>query len=262
MSSGLRTSVNIFVTVILVLGLYTWVSNAIPQVESEVPATLTITADVTPEQLVSSGEELFLGAANCTSCHGLGTRAPNLRQSHEAEGPIGARCATRVPGQDCKAYIYESMIDPTAYLVEGFPAIMLDQRRTLSNDQIWALVAYMESLGGTVTVSYADIDATRSGEGAPAPADARFTSTDPLEIMEHHVCLQCHGLEGPDTDLGPTFEGIGSRRSKEEIWRSILDPRAEFAPGFEGVTTMPDIFGEDLTAAQLGALVDFLFSLK
>ena len=81
----------------------------------------------------------------CTACHRLGTVAPNLLTDHDGTGTIGVRCADRVAGEDCETYLYTSMVDPGAYLVEGFTPNMPDMRRSLSNEQIWALVAYLQS---------------------------------------------------------------------------------------------------------------------
>ena len=104
------------------------------------------------------GQTLY--EVSCTACHGLGTVAPNLLTDHEGTGPIGAHCANRVPDQDCETYLYASMVDPLAYEVEGFPPLMPDMRTQLSNAQIWAVVAYMQSVGGEVTVTEEDVRAT------------------------------------------------------------------------------------------------------
>src|SRR5919108_1219362 len=132
------TNLRIIGIVLGVLALYTLIANKIPQVQSEVPQALNLGSNVTPEQLVTAGEQLFHGAGGCTACHGLGTRAPNLLTDEKGQGPIGARCGTREPGRDCKAYLYESMTEPNKFTVPGFGPIMPDMRRSLSNDQIWA----------------------------------------------------------------------------------------------------------------------------
>ena len=142
----LKTNLSILAVVIGCLGVFTWVANAIPQIQSDVPEDVVFTGDVS--ELVASGEGLFQGAGGCTACHGLGERAPNLLTDHEGTGIIGVRCANRVAGQDCKQYLYTSLTDPNAYLVEGFAPIMVDASRTLSSTQIWALVAYLQSQGG------------------------------------------------------------------------------------------------------------------
>ena len=172
-------------------------------------------------------------------------------------------------GEDCKAYLYASLVDPNAYQVEGYIPIMADMSRTLSNEQLWALVAYLESQGGDVTVTGADIQADDSGgevEGGAAPPTAggpTSTSTDPVEIMTANTCLACHILDGVGPPLGPPFDGIGSRLTTDQIRASILDPRAEASEGYEAmIQLMPPTFGEQLSATQLEAVVQFLAARK
>src|SRR5437660_9711325 len=131
------------------LTLYTVIANKIAQVQSEVPHALALGANVTAEQLVGAGDQLYHGAGGCTACHGLGTRAPNLLTDEKGQGPVGARCGKREPGKDCKAYLYESLISPRAFVVSGYEPIMPEMARILSPQQIWALVAFLESNGGT-----------------------------------------------------------------------------------------------------------------
>ena len=252
--------------VIGTLGTFTLVANAIPQLQSEVPIEIIF---VSTEELIEDGEILFNGAAGCTNCHGLGARAPNLLTDHEGTGTIGVRCVNRVPGEDCKAYLYSSMVDPFAYLVDGFAPIMQDQRSSLSNTQIWALVAYLQSLGGEVTVALEDIEATDTGSsslaGAAAGAAPAIASTDPLEIITASGCLGCHEFDGGGVALGPAFDGIGARADADYIRESILDPAAGAADGFEIYLTplmMPTTFGDQFTASQLEAVVQFLVSQR
>ena len=73
-----RTNLTIVLLVLGTLALYTLVANSIPQMQSVVPQALDLSGDVTPAQLVAAGEGVFNGAGACTTCHGLGTRAPNL----------------------------------------------------------------------------------------------------------------------------------------------------------------------------------------
>ena len=57
----------------------------------------------------------------------------------------------------------------------------------------------------------------------------------------------------------PSFDGMGGRIGTDRIRRGILDPNAEVAEGFESFAgVMPAAFGDQLTAAQLEALVQFL----
>ncbi|HUP20800.1 MAG TPA: cytochrome c, partial [Gemmatimonadota bacterium] len=155
-----QTNLKVLLVVLGTLGLYTVVANAIPQVESEVPEELSFTGEVSIEELVTAGEDLYGGAGQCVSCHGLGTRAPNIVTDHAGEGPIGQRCGDRVPGEDCKTYLYRAMVEPGVYVVEGFQPIMPDMTRTLSETQVWAVIAYLQSLGGEVTVTAEDLESS------------------------------------------------------------------------------------------------------
>src|SRR5262247_2045751 len=112
-----RTNLRVVTVVLVTLGLYTLIANKIPQVQSEVPTTLTLGANVTPEQLVGAGEQVFNGIGGCTTCRG--TRAPDLLTDEKGGGTIGARCGKREAGKTCKQYLFESLDNPTAYVVSG-----------------------------------------------------------------------------------------------------------------------------------------------
>lgn len=259
----MMTNLKIIVVVVLTLGAYTLLANMIPQIESEVPEELDLSGAVTPEELVAAGERLYNGAGGCVACHGLGTRAPNLLTSHGALGPIGSRCGDRRPGLDCKAYLHESLVDPTTFVVEGFAPIMPDANRTLGPDQIWTLVAFLQAQGGEVTVTAEDIAAsaeTESDSGQPAGGGATVaTASDPRQLMTELGCLACHQLGGEGNAVGPGLDDVGARRDAAYIRESILNPAAEASPGYEALTAlMPPNFGEQMTAAQLEALVQFL----
>src|SRR3982751_4893113 len=115
-----KTNLKILVLAFVVIGFYTTVAHVIPQLQSEVPEALALGTGATPEALVAAGEKIYNGAGGCTACHGLGTRAPNLLPDHAGQGQIGARCGTRKPGMDCKAYLHESLTNPGAFVVAGF----------------------------------------------------------------------------------------------------------------------------------------------
>ncbi len=253
------TNLKVGAVALVVIGFYTMVAHVIPQLESEVPEALDLGANVTPEALIEAGQRLYNGAGGCTACHGLGTRAPNLLTDHAGQGTIGARCATRGPGEDCKAYLHRSMIEPGAYVVDGFDNIMPDMRRQLTETQIWSLVAYLQSLGGEVTVTGADLPQDGGDGGAAPAAPARSATMDPRQLLQENACLGCHQLDGQGPPIGPPFDGMGARASADRIRRGILDPGAEVAEGYEQFAgTMPPNFGQQLSAAQLEAIVQFL----
>ena len=262
------TNLKVGLVVLVTLAIYTLVANMIPQVESEVPQELSFEGNVTPEQLTSAGEQLYQGSGGCTACHGLGTRAPNLLADEAGTGTIGARCANRVQGEDCKVYLHRSLIEPAAYVVPGYQPIMPDMRRTLSNAQIWALVAYLQSLGGEVTVTAQDVGSTetetktetgKTGGAGPLAGG----SNDPHELLVAAGCFACHKLGSEGQTIAPPFEEVGRRRTEASIRRKIINPRADTTKGYEQMAgIMPATFGQQLNAAQLEAMVDFLARQK
>lgn len=269
----LMTNLKILAVVLGTVTIYTVLATTIPQVESEVPQELTLGADFSAEELVAAGEELYQGAGGCVACHGLGTRAPAILTDEGGTGAIGARCGTREPGKDCKTYLYEALVQPMEFIVEGYQPIMPDMSRTMSPTQVWAMVAYLQSLGGTVDVTAEDIGAAGGGGadgGDPGPAAGGAPpsggggalaagSTDAMEIWTAGGCAACHVLNGQGGPIGPALDDIGETRDREYIRRAILDPGAEIAEGYEQVGgVMPATFGGSLTADQLEALVDLL----
>lgn len=265
----IATNLKILGVVLGTILLYTLLAASIPQVESEVPEELVLGADFSVEEVVAAGETLYFGAGGCTACHGLGTRAPHLLEGESGQGAIGARCGSRVPGLSCKEYLLQSMTQPNAVVVEGFEPIMPDMSRTLSPAQVWAIIAFLQSQEGEVTVVAADVSAaagagtpgqplTGTGAGAGA-AGAPSATMEPVALLRENQCLICHQLAGEGTAIGPPFDGMGGRIDPDRIRHSILQPNADTAAGFEALAgTMPPTFGQQLTAAQLEVLVQYL----
>ena len=151
---------------LIVMGSYTYFANSIPQIESKPPQELSLEGgNVTQAQLVKAGEEIFKTKGTCEICHRIGqkgTRAPDL-------AGIGGRAGKTKPGLSAKQYIIESLLNPGAFLVEGYPNIMptIDKPPiALNRSELWALTAFLESLGGTVDVTLNDIPATAGAASA------------------------------------------------------------------------------------------------
>ena len=260
-------NLRIFGVVLGTLALYTLIANKIPQVQSEVPRALSLGANATPEQLVAAGDGIYHGSGGCTACHGLGTRAPNLLTDEKGQGTIGARCGRREAGKDCKAYLHEALTKPGAYVVPGYEPIMPDMSRTLSPPQIWALIAYLESQGGTVDVAPSDIptqsSAPAASSGGGGGGGIAGGSTDPMEMFRGAGCVGCHKIGSEGGAVGPHLSHIGARQSAAQIRESILKPDAKIANGYQNFAgIMPKTFGEQFTAAQMEALVQFLAGRK
>jgi mono/diheme cytochrome c family protein len=155
--------------------------------------------------------------------------------------------------------------------------MMPDMRRSLSADQIWAVVAFLESQGGEVTVSGSDIAAAAEEPGAddkgpavgtpasgatPAGGGAHSATLDPRALLKEKGCIGCHQFEGQGAPIGPPVERMQGLTT-DYLRRAILMPNADTAKGFEKFAgTMPPTFGQQLSAAQLEALVDFLRARK
>jgi mono/diheme cytochrome c family protein len=253
---------------LVVMGSYAYYANSIPQIESKPPQELSLEGgSVTPAQLVKAGEEIYKTKGACEICHRIGqkgTRAPDL-------AGIGARAGKTKPGLSAKQYIIESLLQPQAYVVEGYPPIMpaVDKPPiALNRSELWALTAFLESLGGAVAVTLADIPATAgaaaAGGGAPAgvtiPGDPKVGKT---LFMGKAGCLACHKAKDiPGAPVGPDLSQIAKIQTPEYIMKKILDPVgmgtvAGFPPG-----VMPKDFGTRLTAKEYVDLVSFVLTLK
>ena len=253
---------------LLIMGSYTYFANSIPQIESKPPQELSLEGgNVTPAQLVKAGEEIFKTKGTCEICHRIGqagTRAPDL-------AGVGSRAATRKPGMTAKAYLIESLIQPGAFIVPGYPPIMpaVDKPPIgLNRSELWALTAFLESLGSTVDVKLDDIPKTAGAAAAGGGATAEVKIPGDAKAGEQVFqgkggCIACHkaGKIGA-SPVGPDLSQIDKIQTPDYIMKKILDPRgmgtvAGFPPG-----VMPPTFGQTLTAKEYTDLVSFLLTLK
>jgi cytochrome c551/c552 len=76
----------------------------------------------------------------CVACHRLGV-ASKVAPSFEG---IAERAAARHPPLSAAAYIYESIINPTAYVVDGFqPAMPQNFSERLTDRELGDIIAYL-----------------------------------------------------------------------------------------------------------------------
>ncbi len=253
---------------LVVMGSYSYYANSIPQIQSKPPAELSLEGgNVTPAQLVKAGEEIFKTKGTCEICHRIGqkgTRAPDL-------AGIGARAGKVKAGQSAKAYIIESLLQPGAHLVEGYPNIMPQVDKppiALNRSEVWALTAFLESLGGTVDVKLDDIPKTAGASAAGGGAAAELKLPGDAKAGEAIFtgkggCIACHkaGKIGA-SPVGPDLSQIAKIQTPDYVMRKILDPAGSgTVAGFpKGV--MPPMFGQTLTAKDYMDLVAFLMTLK
>jgi len=254
MANSLKVAGFIVIIVILIAGF----ASLIPQLESPAPEELVISGELSGPELAALGEDVFNSAgAGCLACHGLGKpglRAPDL-------AGIGAAAGDRVAGLSPEQYLRQSLTEPCSFVVSGFDCIMPQTlQQTLGDAKLTALVAFLQSQGGEVTVRL-------SAEAAQASDDqgaAGIAGVTPAEIFIGAGCVACHTLPaaGATGVVGPDLSEVGSRLTPDEIRRSILFPDEQLAqncptgPCLAGL--MPKAFGDSLSALQLETLVAFL----
>jgi mono/diheme cytochrome c family protein len=251
---------------LLVMGSYTYFANSIPQIESKPPEELSLEGgNVTPAQLVRAGEQIFKTKGTCEVCHKIGekgARAPDL-------AGIGARAAKRKPALSAKQYIIESLLDPGAYVVEGYPNIMprVDKPPIgLNRSELWAITAFLESLGGTVDAKLDDIPQT-AGAAADGSVPELKLPGDPKAgeavFAGKGACIACHkaGKVGA-AQVGPDLSHIAKIQTPEYIMGKILNPAAMGTVAGYPKGVMPPMFGQTLTAKEYVDLVSFLLTLK
>ena len=94
---------------------------------------------------VARGQRVYLDSG-CGGCHTIegisaGTVGPN-------QTTIGTDAATRVPGMSAEDYILESILDPSAFVVEGYPDNVMPKiySESLSSEQLSDLTAFFLAL--------------------------------------------------------------------------------------------------------------------
>jgi cytochrome c2 len=275
----MRTFLKVFAFNIVIIAFFLYVGNSIPQLRQDPPKELVLAADAPAEDFVKAGQELFYGKGTCALCHEIGKkgeRCPDL-------AGVGERAETRIKeaGYKGKAtngaeYLVESLMEPTTYVVEGYQPSMPPVGRQLSDLELVAVVSFLQSQGGEVTVNGQTHFPKWRGEGggaataAAAPAAgtaaAAPSGASGQELVQQWGCIACHKLDGPEKLIGPSLWDIGARKDANYIRESILQPDAVvvegFPPGLMKGTLDGSGFYQKVPLQDLNAIVDYLTSLK
>jgi cytochrome c oxidase subunit 2 len=208
----------------------------------------TLAAASKPSQgsLIETGRQLA-ESHGCRACHsqdGSASLGPGWKDLYGREEKLAD--GSSVPVDD--AYLQESILDPKARLVQGYPPVMVPY--TFSQDELAALVAFIQSLSAAG-------QAQVGGGGDAAEQGER--------LAQSLGCLACHSLDG-SKGVGPSWQGLyghrvtladGSQVEADDAYlkESVLAPAAKLVQGFAPV--MPAFAPSE---QDLDALIAFIKS--
>jgi hypothetical protein len=173
-------SVRIAALVLLSTAFYGYVGQMVPQNEVHPPAEIAIRADLSTPEMVEVGRQISESKGLCRTCHTIGQtgalRFPDL------DG-VAVRAATRIPGLSDVEYFAQSLYEPDSYIVEGFNPGMPPINRPpigLTDQEILCVIAYLQSLGGTPTVTLQTAHRFYTPAGA-TPGEGAAPGTPPAQ---------------------------------------------------------------------------------
>ena len=268
-------------SVLLLLG-YMGFAHMLPQVVPDTSEPVEVSTEgLDMDGFIALGESIFKGKGTCTLCHnGMGRAPDTLEMDMAATYParlIDPRYKGVAAGKEgakaIEEYIHESMVSPSAFVVEGFgkkgtndtesPMPTVNMPPIELNDvEMNAVTAFLQDLAGlepTVPLPSAD-DAPVAGEPAADGGEPAPLLTSGEAIVDEYGCASCHDLGGSGADIGPSLNGIGKRMTRAEVVESIIDPNAVIAEGYDA-DFMPADFGESLRGSELLVLTDYLMAL-
>ena len=158
--------------VLATTAFYAYVGQMVPQKEVQPPAEIVLQNDLTTADMVKVGREIMDGKGLCFTCHTIGKtgalRFPDLAN-------VGVRARTREPGFTDVDYFAQTLYEPNAFIVPGFNPGMPTINKPpigLTDQEILCVIAYLQSLGGTPTVTLQTKHHYNGGGAAPAAAPA------------------------------------------------------------------------------------------
>ncbi len=114
-------TIRVSALVLATTGFYAYVGQLVPQKEVQPPQETTLGPNTSTADMVKIGRGIMEGKGLCLTCHTIGKtgalRFPDL-------AGVDVRAKTRVAGLSDVEYFAQSLYEPTAYVVEGFPPAM------------------------------------------------------------------------------------------------------------------------------------------
>lgn len=202
--------------------------------------------------------------SGCLGCHSLdGTKkiGPTFLRLYGHKVPLSdGRTVTAD-----EEYFRESIVEPGAKVVKGYPNVMPTFKTSLSTDDIADIVAYLKTLSEEKEEEKEEVEEGEKREvkgKAPSPARGK-------ELAEKYGCLGCHSVDG-SVKVGPSFQGLfghevtladGRKVTADEAYirESVYRPKAKIVKGFPDV--MPGFEGT-LPEEDLAAIVAYIRSLR
>ena len=155
-------SKTIFFSLLVILAFAGFSNFVVPQLQPAPPPkeeVLDLSA-MTMDQFVALGGRLVEGKGTCMLCHNeVGGRAPPLSQSVELTPLRLADARYEGSATDSESYLYESMLEPSAFVVAGFGKAGSGDTESpmpdvsggsigMSEAEVLAVIAYLQDLGG------------------------------------------------------------------------------------------------------------------
>lgn len=226
------------------------------------------------------GREVFWGRGACSGCHSLNGEGGSVRGPAFGHDLVD-RAGTRVPGLDAAAYLVQSLYQPGAVVVAGYPMGLMPAvdlpPLALDEDDAVAVLVYLWTV--TRPQEAPPVEALRRAqrrlvEGSVDPIGAAAAVGDAARGRSayHRLgCRACHRLaiaqDGVSGDvLGPDLDGIGRYQSARYLAESVVDPSAVVIPGpytaEDGHTSRMPTYAPVLASGELEDLVAFLQSSR
>ena len=191
-------SVRIAGLVLATTAFYGYVGQLVPQREVQPPQETVLKADMTTADMVKVGGELMASKGLCVTCHTIGKsgalRFPDL-------AGVATRAQSRVPGLSDVEYFAQSMYEPEKFIVPGFnPGMPVINKPPigLTDQEILCVMAFLQTLGGTATVTLQTSHAYYKAPGE-APANATPTNATPTNATPTNATPNATPAKGPVT---------------------------------------------------------------
>ena len=218
----------------------------------------------------------------CETCHNVDS---TLRKIGPGLAGIQERAATRVEGEVAERYLFNSIIDPGAHVVEDYPDDLMPSQYSEIFDTLetYDIVAYLMTLpaapeqevtqeppDSTDETSTQDTEDSGSNDDTNSVGDAANGERlfNEFQALAGFSCASCHT---PDTQarlIGPGLLGIGEaaatrvdgQNAIEYLRNSIIKP-SDFVVETYTDALMPQNFEQLFSEQDINDLIAYLLSL-